>query len=171
MLMSLVVVLGEAAANDNHPIRGLDGERVNVAVRAVAEVDGWIHRAGGQQAGDAVAGDAIGLSEITGQNNPIIGLDRNGFHGAIGSKAHGADEIRVQRTIRVEARDAVYGRSVNAGEIAADKDASIGLDGNGPDVVVGPDVRAEIRIHRTVHIQTDEVADDHIVEVCDRTAD
>ena len=101
------IVLGKAAADDQHLICRLNDQRVNGAIGAVTEVDGGNHCATRQQPRDTMAGDAAGRGELAGQHDPVIGLQRDGLNGVIGANPDIVREDGVQRPVGIQAGDVV----------------------------------------------------------------
>ena len=106
-------VFGEATAKDDHAI-GLKGQGIDESVSARAEVNGGINRAIGEQASDLAASDAAGASELTGEEDAIIGLNGNGGDEIISPEAD--VEGRIDRTVGVEASETVKSAAIEIGE-------------------------------------------------------
>ena len=92
------------------------------------------------------------LVNITADEYPAVRLDGDGMDGIV--RARSRVEVRVHRTIRVQAGDVVeIGVAVDGGEIAADDHLAVTLHREGIDRAVGAQARIEGGVQRTVGIE------------------
>ena len=125
------VDLTEAAGDQDQAV-ALNRQRLDRTAgnpRIQADKCRGIDRAIRQQPRHPGAGDAVNRGERTGDDDrPGVGSGRvvncHGIHGTIRARADG--ESRINRTIRIQTRDAVDVRAVHRGEIADDDHLAAG---------------------------------------------
>ena len=61
--------------------------------------------------------------------------------------------------------------TVDIGEVAADEDAAVILNGNGANGIVGPQVQVEVGVHGTVAVHPRDMAQGKTIDVGERAAD
>ena len=130
---------GEVAGH-HHPAIGLQGDGLHRVVHHVTGVHprtgikGGVQRAVRVDPGDAVAADAGVRAKTAAEENPPVGLKRNGVDVIVRTRA--GVERGVNLAVVEQARDAVAGGGVHRREVACEDRALVRLDHQSEDHVV-----------------------------------
>ena len=155
---------GEGPGEQNAAI-GLQGETVDGAIRAASPgVERRVQAAIWIQSGEVVHDGPVEVEKGSSKQDLSIGLDGEGFHGAVGAAA-GRIEGRIDTPIGIEPDQIAAGRSVEAGEAAAGEDLAIRLQGHARDTA--GDARARIeaggRFRRSIGIEPRDPGQRHSI--------
>ena len=112
------IVGGEITADVNVGARGINHDRPDRPVGPLPGVERVVDRAVGIQPGDAIAGGAVERGEITRDDDFVVRLNGHGQHRIV--RTGTGIEGGVQRTIRVQPRNARPVGAIDLGEHAAD---------------------------------------------------
>ena len=130
---------GEVAGH-HHSAIGLQGDGLHRVVHHVTEVHprtgikGGVQRAVRVDPGHAVAAEAVVGAKTAAEENPPVGLKRNGVDVIV--RARAGVERRVNLAVVEQPRDAVAGGGVHRREVACEDRALVRLDHQGKDHVV-----------------------------------
>ena len=125
--------------------------------------------AGALQADQAIAVEAIELGEVAAHQKVAVRLDPEGADGAVGAGAGGKGGVDC--ALGQEADEAVVGSVVEGGELAADQDLAVGLEGEGLDGVVGASADGQGVIQEAFGGQTGEVTAGGAVDLSEPATD
>ena len=161
---------GERTAENNPAILELHQRRLDVLIRARAEVDARIQRAAGRQAGRATARDAVHIRESAADHEATVALHRDRVHVIIRPRRERAEVHRAGEAHPREVRAA--GRS----ELAADNEIRRATEhlnrhirhrsrraGRNP-------IRGERRVHRAVGQQPRQAGHGRRADLRERAA-
>ena len=137
--------------------RGPDRQRQHARVRARARIKRGIQRTIPIQPRQPRARRAVVGREITADENLAVGLNRDRPHQAI--RARPRVEQRINRAIRIQARDEVARGAIHQREQSTNQHPAIRLQRERIHGVVRPDERVERGVQRAIRIQArDEIA-------------
>ncbi len=162
------LVVPEIAADEDLAIR-LQAYVLHRVVRADARVEGRVQVAVGKQPGDTHPRYRIVLGEVAHDQDLAVRLPFDVVHFVVRAETAFRIEGQVRGAVRVQACDVPERKTAGIGEVTADEHFPVGLQLDGPDVVVGDGI--ERAVQAAVRVQPGDVVERCAVVLVEIAAD